>query len=94
MMKKRHICQVNIPETEVTETDHDKFFLKGYLLRENNKPAEIFALLYQAKIEYEVKEKIYAYMKEGKTSSEVLGIIQAMHLPDSVYGMLSEVLLA
>ena len=43
---------------------------------------------------YEVKEKIYAYMKEGKTSSEVLGIIQAMHLPDSVYGMLSEVLLA
>ena len=91
--EKRHICLVNIPETEVTE--HIMIsFSKGYLLRENNKPAEIFALLYQAKIEYEVKEKIYAYMKEGKTSSEVLGIIQAMHLPDSVYGMLSEVLLA
>lgn len=91
--EKRHICQVNIPATEVTEQITISFF-KGYLLRENNKPAEIFALLYQAKIEYEVKEKIYAYMKEGKTSSEVLGIIQAMHLPDSVYGMLSEVLLA
>ena len=91
--EKRHICQVNIPETEVTEQITISFS-KGYLLRENNKPAEIFALLYQAKIEYEVKEKIYAYMKEGKTSSEVLGIIQAMHLPDSVYGMLSEVLLA
>ena len=91
--EKRHICQVNIPETEVTEQIMISFS-KGYLLRENNKPAEIFALLYQAKIEYEVKEKIYAYMKEGKTSSEVLGIIQAMHLPDSVYGMLSEVLLA
>lgn len=90
--EKRHICQVNIPETEVTEQITISFS-KGYLLRENNKPAEIFALLYQAKIEYEVKEKIYAYMKEGKTSSEVLGIIQAMHLPDSVYGMLSEVLL-
>lgn len=89
--EKRHICQVNIPETEVTEQITISFS-KGYLLRENNKPAEIFALLYQAKIEYEVKEKIYAYMKEGKTSSEVLGIIQAMHLPDSVYGMLSEVL--
>lgn len=91
--EKCHICQVNIPETEVTEQITISFS-KGYLLRENNKPAEIFALLYQAKIEYEVKEKIYAYMKEGKTSSEVLGIIQAMHLPDSVYGMLSEVLLA
>ena len=91
--EKRHICQVNIPATEVTEQITISFS-KGYLLRENNKPAEIFALLYQAKIEYEVKEKIYAYMKEGKTSSEVLGIIQAMHLPDSVYGMLSEVLLA
>ena len=91
--EKRHICQVNIPETEVTEQITISFS-KGYLLRENNKPAEIFALLYQAKIEYEVKEKIYAHMKEGKTSSEVLGIIQAMHLPDSVYGMLSEVLLA
>ena len=91
--EKRHICQVNIPETEVTEQIMISFS-KGYLLRENNKPAEIFALLYQAKIEYEVKEKIYAYMKEGKTSSEVLGIILAMHLPDSVYGMLSEVLLA
>ena len=91
--EKRHICQVNIPETEVTEQVTISFS-KGYLLMENNKPAEIFALLYQAKIEYEVKEKIYAYMKEGKTSSEVLGIIQAMHLPDSVYGMLSEVLLA
>lgn len=91
--EKRHICQVNIPETEVTEQITISFS-KGYLLRENNKPAEIFALLYQAKIEYEVKEKIYAYMKEGKTSSEVLGIIQAMHLPDSVCGMLSEVLLA
>ena len=91
--EKRHICQVNIPETEVTEQITISFS-KGYLLRENNKPAEIFALLYQAKIEYEVTEKIYAYMKEGKTSSEVLGIIQAMHLPDSVYGMLSEVLLA
>lgn len=91
--EKRHICQVNIPETEVTEQITISFS-KGYLLRENNKPAEIFALLYQAKIEYEVKEKIYAYMKEGKTSSEVLGIMQAMHLPDSVYGMLSEVLLA
>ena len=91
--EKRHICQVNIPKTEVTEQITISFS-KGYLLMENNKPAEIFALLYQAKIEYEVKEKIYAYMKEGKTSSEVLGIIQAMHLPDSVYGMLSEVLLA
>lgn len=91
--EKRHICQVNIPETEVTEQITISFS-KGYLLRENNKPAEIFALLYQAKIEYEVKEKIYAYMKEGKTSNEMLGIIQAMHLPDSVYGMLSEVLLA
>lgn len=91
--EKRHICQVNIPETEVTEQITISFS-KGYLLRENNKPAEIFALLYQAKIEYEVKEKIYAYMKEGKTSSEMLGIIQAMHLPDSVCGMLSEVLLA
>lgn len=91
--ERRHICQVNIPETEVTEQITISFS-KGYLLMENNKPAEIFALLYQAKIEYEVKEKIYAYMKEGKTSSEVLGIIQAMHLPDSVYGMLSEVLLA
>ena len=91
--EKRHICQVNIPETEVTEQITISFS-KGYLLRENNKLAEIFALLYQAKIEYEVKEKIYAYMKEGKTSSEMLGIIQAMHLPDSVYGMLSEVLLA
>lgn len=91
--EKCHICQVNIPETEVTEQITISFS-KGYFLRENNKPAEIFALLYQAKIEYEVKEKIYAYMKEGKTSSEVLGIIQAMHLPDSVYGMLSEVLLA
>lgn len=91
--EKRHICQVNIPETEVTEQITISFS-KRYLLRENNKPAEIFALLYQAKIEYEVKEKIYAYMKEGKTSSEMLGIIQAMHLPDSVYGMLSEVLLA
>lgn len=91
--EKRHICQVNIPETKVTEQITISFS-KGYLLMENNKPAEIFALLYQAKIEYEVKEKIYAYMKEGKTSSEVLGIIQAMHLPDSVYGMLSEVLLA
>ena len=91
--EKRHICQVNIPETEVTEQITISFS-KGYLLMENNKPAEIFSLLYQAKIEYEVKEKIYAYMKEGKTSSEVLGIIQAMHLPDSVYGMLSEVLLA
>lgn len=91
--EKRHICQVNIPETEVTEQITISFS-KGYLLRENNKPAEIFALLYQAKIEYEVKEKIYAYMKEGKTSSEMLGIIQAMHLTDSVYGMLSEVLLA
>lgn len=91
--EKRHICQVNIPETEVTEQITISFS-KGYLLMENHKPAEIFALLYQAKIEYEVKEKIYAYMKEGKTSSEVLGIIQAMHLPDSVYGMLSEVLLA
>ena len=91
--EKRHICQVNIPETEVTEQITISFS-KGYLLRENNKPAEIFALLYQAKIEYEVKEKIYAYMKEGKTSSEMLGIIQAIHLPDSVYGMLSEVLLA
>lgn len=91
--EKRHICQVNIPATEVTEQITISFS-KGYLLRENNKPAEIFALLYQAKIEYEVKEKIYAYMKEGKTSGEVLGIIQAMHLPDSVYGMLSEVLLA
>lgn len=91
--EKRHICQVNIPETEVTEQITISFS-KGYLLMENNKPAEIFALLYQAKIEYEVKEKIYAYMKEGKTSREVLGIIQAMHLPDSVYGMLSEVLLA
>ena len=91
--EKRHICQVNIPETEVTEQITISFS-KGYLLMENNKPAEIFALLYQAKIEYEVKEKIYAYMKEGKTSNEMLGIIQAMHLPDSVYGMLSEVLLA
>ena len=48
--EKRHICQVNIPETEVTEQITISFS-KGYLLRENNKPAEIFALLYQAKIE-------------------------------------------
>ena len=47
--EKRHICQVNIPETEVTEQITISFS-KGYLLMENNKPAEIFALLYQAKI--------------------------------------------
>ena len=91
--EKRHNMSGKYSGNGSNRTDHDKFS-KGYLLRENNKPAEIFALLYQAKIEYEVKEKIYAYMKEGKTSNEMLGIIQAMHLPDSVYGMLSEVLLA
>lgn len=39
--EKRHICQVNIPETEVTEQITISFS-KGYLLRENNIPAEIF----------------------------------------------------
>ena len=36
--EKRHICQVNIPETEVTEQITISFS-KGYLLMENNKPA-------------------------------------------------------
>lgn len=33
-------------------------------------------------------------MKAGKTPTEMIGILQTMHLPESVCGMLSEVLLA
>ena len=50
--------------------------------------------LYVAEMEYNLKEKIYHYVMDKKTPMELLGILQGLELSDSIFGMLSEVLLA
>ena len=45
-------------------------------------------------MEYEKKERIYAYAREGRSPLELLGLLQTMDLSPAVCGMLSEVLLA
>lgn len=90
---ERHIYTVVIPEQDVSE-EICVTFTQGVSVTENDKMSEVYKALYRAEIEYDTKERIYAYMKEGKTPIEMIGILQEMHLPEAVYGMLSEVLLA
>ena len=90
---ERHIYTVVISGQKVTE-QICVTFAKETSIAENDKISEVYKALYRAEIEYDTKEKIYAYMKAGKTPTEMIGILQTMHLPESVCGMLSEVLLA
>ena len=69
-------------------------FLEAIHIAENDINVRIFDRLYRAEIEYDKKEIIYGYVNDGKTPTELLGIMQGMKLPDPVYGMLSEILLA
>lgn len=91
--EERHIYTIVIPEQDVSE-EICVTFTQGVSVAENDKMSEVYKALYRAEIEYDTKERIYAYMKEGKTPIEMIGILQGMHLPGAVYGMLSEVLLA
>ena len=54
----------------------------------------MFDLLYQMKIEYDRKEEIYGYVREGKTPAELAGILQTMELEPAVFETLCEVLFA
>ena len=60
----------------------------------NDLAGQLFQLLYKAEMEYEKKERIYAYAREGRRPLELLGLLQTMDLSPAVCGMLSEVLLA
>ena len=60
----------------------------------NDLAGQLFRLLYKAEMEYEKKERIYAYAREGRRPLELLGLLQTMDLAPAIYGMLSEVLLA
>lgn len=60
----------------------------------NNIEEKIYERLYVAEMEYNLKEKIYHYVMDKKTPMELLGILQGLELSDSIYGILSEVLLA
>mgnify|MGYP007053701922 FL=1 len=60
----------------------------------NNIEEKIYERLYVAEMEYNLKEKIYHYVMDKKTPMELLGILQGLELSDSIFGMLSEVLLA
>ncbi|MGN1192228.1 MAG: TIM-barrel domain-containing protein [Dorea sp.] len=91
--EERQIFTVKIPEMS-TGSEIEVRFTEPYETAENEIKAKIFACLYRAEIEYRMKEIIFGYVKEGKTPVELLGILQGMELPDTVYGMLSEILLA
>lgn len=91
--EERQICTVKIPEMS-TESEIEVRFTEPYETAKNEIKAKIFACLYRAEIEYRKKEIIFGYVKEGKTPVELLGILRGMDLPDTVYGMLSEILLA
>lgn len=91
--EKQSVCVVRIPETKIS-TEIEVRFLEAIHIAENDINVRIFDRLYRAEIEYDKKEIIYGYVNDGKTPTELLGIMQGMKLPDPVYGMLSEILLA
>ena len=91
--EERFTCIVKIPETTISSEIEIRF--QGQVgIAENDKKARIFQCLYRAEIEYQTKEIIYDYINKGKTSIELLSILQSMGLSEAIYGMLSEILLA
>ena len=90
--KTRSILTVRIPETVVTADIEVR--METVAVCENDTKTRIFDCLYKAEIEYYTKEKLYACVREGKPATELLGILQAMQLPEYLEGALSEILLA
>ncbi len=89
----RHILTVKIPEMPVDAEIRAEF---GEVVEaaENDIETGIYHCLDRAEIEYVVKERIYGYVKEGKTPAELTGILLGMELPEAVLGALCEILLA
>ena len=69
-------------------------FSRPVTVARNDLEQQLFQLLYKAEMDYELKERIYGYLRAGKNAAELLGALQTMQLNPSVYGMLAEVLLA
>lgn len=89
----RHILTVKIPEMPADAEIRAEF---GEVVEaaENDIETGIYHCLGRAEIEYVVKERIYGYVKEGKTPAELTGILLGMELPEAVLGALCEILLA
>ena len=89
----RQILTVKIPEMPADAEMRAEF---GEVVEaaENDIETGIYHCLDRAEIEYVVKERIYGYVKEGKTPAELTGILLGMELPEAVLGALCEILLA
>ena len=91
--EKRHVLTVQAPAAGRGDRLEIRFG-KTPEIRKNDREAELFDLLYQMKIEYDRKEEIYGYVREGKTPAELAGILQTMELEPAVFEALCEVLFA
>lgn len=87
------VCVVELQEI-LNSSEAEVRFGKTAAVAENDVKKQIFELLYQAEMEYDKKEEIYRYVLAGKSSAELVGILQGMELSETVYGLLCEVLLA
>ena len=84
---------IRIPESKIN-SEIKILFSKRTKIAKNDNQTRIFDCLYRAEMEYLKKEEIYGYVNSGKTPAELLGILQTLELTDSIYGALSEILLA
>lgn len=91
--EERHVVVVNIPEQSSAARIEVKF-KKQVSMRKNDIEAQIFKILYQAEMEYDVKERLYQYVLNKMTVAKLLTNIQTMKLDEDVVGMLMEVILA
>ena len=91
--EEKNIETVKIPEQKTT-AEIEVRFPKQAVVKKREIAAQIFEILYKAEIEYDVKERLYQYVLDEKTTIELLTIIQTMNLDRDLTGMLMEVLLA
>lgn len=88
-----HILAIKLSGIPV-ESEISLRFGKVLKIADNDTEQRIFDCLNRAEIEYVLKERIYGYVKEGKSPSKLMGILMGMELPQEVLGALCEILLA
>ena len=90
---EKHILTLEAPAIRPEDRLQVQFGAAPRLLP-NDLEGQLYRLLYQAEMKYDLKEQIFGYLHGGMSAAALLGVLQTMHLDEAVYGMLAEVLLA
>lgn len=90
---KNKILAVHLPAVDSKDQIEIRFANK-IEIQKNNVSAMIYELLEQAEISFEIKEQIYSLLLTKVSLSKKATALQAMELPDSLFGAIIEILMA